>query len=197
MKNNNEIFCTSWPFELDNRYNCAFYNDVFNKEECEKIVEIGKKYKLEKAPVYGNNPKGFRNSEICWLYPNKELEFAYKRITDVIINLNKQFFGFDLQGISEPMQFTSYKSPGGNFGKHIDSGMGMLLRKLSASIQLSNPDDYEGGEVNLYLNEDPETMTKEQGSLVLFPSFVMHEVKPVTKGERNSLVVWVTGPKFK
>ena len=71
------------------------------------------------------------------------------------------------------------------------------VRKLSFSVQLNDPKDYKGGELNLYTSEKPETMKKEQGTLILFPSFILHEVTPVTKGERNALVSWVTGKQFK
>ena len=73
----------------------------------------------------------------------------------------------------------------------------MIIRKLSLSIQLTDPKEYEGGELYLHENEEGKEMKKGQGDLVLFPSYILHEVKPVTKGERNSLVTWVTGKQFK
>jgi PKHD-type hydroxylase len=73
----------------------------------------------------------------------------------------------------------------------------MAVRKLSISIQLTNPEEYEGGELYLYDEDKGTLMSKEQGTLIIFPSYVLHEVMPVTKGERNSLVTWVTGKQFK
>ena len=75
--------------------------------------------------------------------------------------------------------------------------MNILVRKLSISIQLTNPEDYEGGELYLYNDDKGNLMDKTQGTLIIFPSYVLHEVMPVTKGERNSLVTWVTGKQFK
>jgi PKHD-type hydroxylase len=75
--------------------------------------------------------------------------------------------------------------------------MNMPVRKLSISIQLTNPDEYEGGELYLYQSDKGELMDKTQGTLIMFPSYVLHEVMPVTKGTRNSLVTWVTGKQFK
>ena len=72
-----------------------------------------------------------------------------------------------------------------------------LIRKLSFSLQLSNPKEYKGGDFNLHLSSKKTTLLKEQGTLLVFPSYVLHQVKKVTKGERNSLVGWVTGPPFK
>ena len=69
-----------------------------------------------------------------------------------------------------------------------------IVRKLSISIQLTDPTKYEG-DLNLYWS-DAVTMKKNKGSLFIFPSYMLHEVTPVTKGE-NSLVCWVNGPQFK
>jgi PKHD-type hydroxylase len=68
---------------------------------------------------------------------------------------------------------------------------------LSVSIQLTDPSEYEGGDLYLYDEDKGMLMNKSQGTLILFPSFVLHEVTPITKGERNSLVAWITGPNFK
>ena len=75
----------------------------------------------------------------------------------------------------------------------------MTVRKLSISIQLTNPEEYEGGELKLYDGDDEEgiVMDKTQGTLIIFPSYVLHEVMPMNKGERNSLVTWITGKQFK
>ena len=101
--------------------------------------------------------------------------------------------------MSDSLQFTNYKAPGGKYGKHVDRGYDTPVRKLSVSIQLTDPKKYKGGELKLYNQEDENSsvMNKNQGSLIVFPSYVLHEVMPVTKGERNSLVTWVTGPQFK
>jgi len=75
----------------------------------------------------------------------------------------------------------------------------MPVRKLSISIQLTDPEEYEGGELKLYDGDDKEAqvMDKTQGTLIIFPSYVLHEVMPITKGTRNSLVTWITGKQFK
>jgi PKHD-type hydroxylase len=76
--------------------------------------------------------------------------------------------------------------------------MNIPVRKLSISIQLTDPEEYEGGELKLYDGEEEGVlMDKTQGTLIIFPSYVLHEVMPVTKGTRNSLVTWVTGKQFK
>jgi len=192
MKNNNN---SSWNFYLDKVNNYAYWEKVFTEEECEKIIKIAKDKGLIKGVTRGETD--IRESQICWLYPDDNLDWLYRRITDIVLNLNDRFFQFDLHGIDEGLQFTNYKAPSNKYGKHVDKGFNCLIRKLSISIQLTDPKKYEGGELFLYEGEEGMEMKKEQGDLVLFPSYVLHEVKPVTKGERNSLVAWVTWKQFK
>ena len=111
--------------------------------------------------------------------------------------LNDKFFKFDLFGAMEGLQFTSYKGPGGKYGKHVDRNHGGIIRKLSLTVQLSDPKKYEGGDLCLYDSDKPSLGSKKQGGVVVFPSFVQHEVRPVTKGQRYSLVAWITGKPFK
>ncbi len=85
---------------------------------------------------------------------------------------------------------------------HLDIGnFETSLRKITASIQLSNQDDYEGGNLELSMTENTGKGTavgsREQGTLVLFPSFVGHRVLPVTKGVRYSLIGFMLGNAFK
>lgn len=125
------------------------------------------------------------------------MEWVYRKVTDIVLNLNSRFFQFDLFGINEAFQFTNYIAPAGKYGKHIDRSINIPVRKLSISIQLSNPEEYEGGELKIFDRDEGIVMSKEQGTLIMFPSYTLHEVTPVTKGERNSLVTWVTGKQFK
>jgi PKHD-type hydroxylase len=100
----------------------------------------------------------------------------------------------------ETLQFTYYKSEeNGCYKSHVDTLCWKLPynRKLSIVVQLSSPDDYEGGELKLHNFHEPTAINKEKGLVVTFPSYTLHEVAPVTKGERYTLVAWVHGPPFK
>jgi PKHD-type hydroxylase len=188
---------TSWPFKIDKLENWAFWNHFLSNDECKEIIKIGTEAGLIQATTVNGNLNGYRDSKITWLYPQEKLDWLYKRLTDVVVDLNKNYFGFELFGFIEALQFTHYKEPDGKYKKHIDRNPGIAARKLSISIQLSEPSEYEGGDLLLHYEEDPIILSKEIGKLFMFPSFVLHEVKPVTKGERYSLVAWVTGPQFK
>lgn len=187
----------SWQFQSDKTQNWAYMGNLFTPEECAKIIEIGNA-KLEEAKVGGEKEpnKDIRESQIAWLYGN-DIEFAFRRVTDGVLNLNSQFFNFDLFGLAEGFQFTRYDAPTGHYGMHIDKMLDGTVRKLSLTIQLSAPEDYEGGELALQFSKEPEFMPKELGKMVVFPSYVLHEVRPVTKGTRYSLVAWITGKPFK
>ena len=192
MKKNNN---PSWNFYLDRVNTYAYWKKAFTKEECEKIIKIAKDKGLIKGTTKSKSDA--RQSKICWLYASDDLEWVFRKITDIVLNLNDRFFQFDIFGLNEGLQFTNYKAPSDKYGKHIDRSLDFTIRKLSLSIQLTNPKEYEGGELILHEDEKGEQMKKEQGTLILFPSFILHEVKPITKGERNSLVSWVTGKQFK
>jgi PKHD-type hydroxylase len=186
---------SSWNFELDQINLYAFWKNAFSKEECQTIINIAKNKGLIKGTTIGESD--VRDSKISWLYPVDNMDWVFRRVTDITLNLNERFFKFDLFGLNEGFQFTNYEAPSGKYGKHVDRGMNMAVRKLSISIQLTNPEEYEGGELYLYDDDKGTLMDKSQGTLILFPSYVLHEVMPVTKGERNSLVTWVTGKQFK
>jgi PKHD-type hydroxylase len=187
-----------WGFETDKVCDYAFVDNFFTPEECKKIIEIGEKRILTVANVVNKNElKEARKSNISWLYPQDNMDWAYKRLTDAITVLNNSYFNFDLFGFSEGMQFTKYESPLGFYGPHVDKNYENNIRKLSITIQLSSPEEYEGGELALICGEPHKIMEKQQGKLITFPSYVLHEVKPVTKGIRYSLVAWITGKQFK
>jgi len=188
---------SSWNFEIDQVNLYAFWNNAFSKEECQKIINIAKDKGLIKGTTKGVT-KDVRDSKVSWLYPIDGIDWVFRRVTDITLNLNERFFKFDLFGLNEGFQFTNYEAPSGKYGKHVDRAINSPVRKLSISIQLTNPEEYEGGELKLYDGEEEGiVMDKAQGTLIIFPSYVLHEVMPVTKGTRNSLVTWVTGKQFK
>jgi len=186
---------SAWNFEVDQINLFAFWNNAFSKEECQTIINIAKNKGLIKGKTRGDSD--VRDSKISWLYPIDDMDWVYRRVTDITLNLNEIFFKFDLFGLNEGFQFTNYEAPSSKYGKHVDRAINSPVRKLSISIQLTNPEEYEGGELYLYDDDKGVLMDKTQGTLIIFPSYVLHEVMPVTKGTRNSLVTWVTGKQFK
>jgi PKHD-type hydroxylase len=83
---------------------------------------------------------------------------------------------------------------------HVDhhfQGAGQFPRKLSFSMQLTDPSEYEGGSTRLITSHDPFAIPKTKGSITFFPSYTLHDVQPITKGTRKALVGWVLGPRWK
>lgn len=112
--------------------------------------------------------------------------------------MNDRYFNFDLASFDQGLQLTRYDGEQEqHYDWHVDRGMGTGQRKLSLTLQLSDPNDYEGGDLELRFGKDPVKINKDRGMIALFPSYTMHRVKPVTKGIRYSLVAWVSGPAFK
>jgi len=197
LKNKKTTY-NNWLFNPDHVNSYAYLNDFLSKDECNEIINIAKNKGYENGIVYGKNPfSKVRQSNICWLVPSDNLEWVFRKLTDAVMLLNKEYFKFNLFGMLEGLQFTNYKSPSGKYGKHVDRAHNLVVRKLSISIQLTDPKEYKGGELCLYEGDKAMIMDKTQGKLVIFPSFMLHEVKPVKSGERNSLVAWVTGENFK
>jgi PKHD-type hydroxylase len=190
----------TWLFQTDTVYDWASGDKIFSKEECETIISYGGTT-FEKGSILLNggehlNPE-IRDSEVSWVHPSEDTKWLFLRLSEVIEQINAKYFGFDLLGILEGIQLTKYEAPSGFYCGHIDKLFGRVVRKLSITVQLSDPTSYEGGELRLILSKDPQVMDKSLGKLIAFPSYVLHEVTPVTKGTRYSLVAWVAGNQFK
>jgi PKHD-type hydroxylase len=139
----------------------------------------------------------YRNNSIIWINEtDPNIRFVMERLTDIVNELNSKYFKFNLYGFCEPLQFTEYNAPSEYYKKHIDKMYNGAIRKLSIVVQLTDPAEYEGGELLIDLGTELLTR-KTQGSVIVFPSYVLHEVKPVTKGTRHSLVAWLAGDPFK
>jgi PKHD-type hydroxylase len=135
-------------------------------------------------------------------YPtHNDTQWVFETLGHVVSSLNAQFFGFDLLGFGEQIQLTNYDgSEQGMYGWHVDMGphTNAPCRKLSIVVQLSDPVDYEGGVLELQPSgKDVVKMRKQRGLVVAFPSWTLHQVTPVTQGNRQSLVAWISGPPFK
>jgi PKHD-type hydroxylase len=178
----------------------AWWDGAFTESELDWLQNYAKS--SDTAAFVGgreNNSvnKSIRRSQVSWLQNTQEATWVFAKLADVASELNAKFFRFDLTGFGEALQMTNYNSSeGGMYGWHVDYG-GNISRKLSLVVQLSHPTDYEGGELQLKTDANGLTVKKQRGFIVAFPSYVLHQVTPVTKGNRQSLVAWISGPPFK
>ena len=144
----------------------------------------------------GQVNKTKRRSKIYWLPKTDEFLEIYKVFHELVGKCNSDFYQFKLTEITEYIQYTVYNADDqGYYDWHIDMGPDKARRKLSLVCQLSDPSENEGGE--LQINTGNIIVTeKEKGTVILFPSYLLHRVTPVTKGTRRSLVLWIEGPAF-
>ena len=138
-----------------------------------------------------------RRSQVSWLDNNPNTKWVFEKLGYVVSQLNADYFRFDLTGFGETLQLTNYdQSENGMYGWHQDYGA-KVSRKLSLTVQLTDPSEYEGGNLQVMTTGTPVNVRKQRGLIVAFPSYVLHQVTPVTQGSRQSLVAWVSGPVFK
>lgn len=137
-----------------------------------------------------------RRSKVYWIPKTDEFIELYKTLFELIGKCNTEYYQFRLNEIAEDIQYTVYNSDDlGHYDWHIDMGPGKSNRKLSLVCQLSDPSEYEGGELQINTGK-VVVAEKSKGTVILFPSYLLHRVTPVTKGTRRSLVLWIEGPAF-
>lgn len=127
---------------------------------------------------------------------NERTQQFHTQMYSLVQEMNEKYFGFEITGM-QPPDYMRYGPGFGHFGWHSDFVYQApdLVRKLSLIIQLSDENEYEGGELQMFL-ENPKVQPKVRGSVIAFPAFVQHQVTPVTRGVRQSLVIFSTGPMF-
>lgn len=176
--------------------------NAFNDEEIAKIIQIGE-INLSPAQLRnsdGENTDSFtevRKSKVSWIQFSQNNAWIYQKMASFTDHVNKTF-GYDLFGFVDELQYTVYHASGDHYNWHMDKGaLSSSPRKLSITLQLSDPSEYQGGDFQFFFGSEPFTAEKAKGTLYAFPSYLMHRVSPVFSGTRRSLVAWVSGPSFK
>ena len=171
---------------------------LFTPKQCEMIINAGRRQPPQKAQVGMGKPGGGldtnkRTTTISWI-PFNEMKEMYSDINRFIQKVNLNHFGFGDIQITEQAQFTEYPE-GGFYDWHMDCDIAMAheppVRKISMTLLLSPENQFEGGDLELMA---PGKRAKlKQGHAVTFASFINHRVAPVTRGVRQSLVMWFGG----
>ena len=178
----------------------AWWEGAFTTEELDWLQNLAKKA-AEPAEIgggVGHTDSKIRRSSVNWLHNNDEKLWVFNKLSHVVSSLNADFFGFSLTGFGEPLQLTNYEeSNNGTYDWHQDFGSKGLSRKLSLVLQLSNSEDYEGGELQLLTKSTPTSIIKQRGLITVFPAWTLHKVTPVSKGNRQTLVAWISGEPFR
>jgi PKHD-type hydroxylase len=184
---------------------------VFTARQCERIVALGTSLVPAEATLEGTDGSivadgAIRRSTPSWIPPDDDSWWIYSKLAKVAHRANRRY-GFDLTSFGEDLQFTVYDQPGSFYSWHQDGLDGAVAtRKLSMVVQLSDPDDYIGAELELFdvaedFDDDELAQfawhSSRQGTVVVFPSFEYHRVLALRSGLRHSLVAWVSGPAFR
>ena len=178
----------------------AWWDGAFTDSELDWLQSKAKNAEL--AGQVGSGKGGIvnpnvRRSQISWLHSSEDTKWVFQKLADVASQSNADNFRFDLTGFGEGLQLTNYdQSENGMYGWHQDYGFA-ISRKLSITVQLTDPSEYEGGNLQILTTGEPANVTRKRGMIALFPSYVLHQVTPVMRGSRQSLVAWVSGPAFK
>ena len=178
-------------------YPCYYWDNLLSPKKCDEIIKLGERNRCIKGKIISANKEdtSIRNSFISWIRPADSLDL-YETIWAAV---QMQPWGYDIRGFADTMQYTVYEGDYNHFYNwHTDTGPKQQHRKVSFTLQLSDPQEYEGGVFEL---DGPRgsfpILPKGKGSAFIFPSFLRHRVTPVTKGVRKSLVTWIGGPKLK
>ena len=176
----------------------------FTPEECDKIISLANDSYHSTASVGGTKEnskiaRAVRSADIYDISYDKTTDWLFNKLFHAIHHVNVNHFDYEIMGINGSLQLIRYSADQeikGHYDWHIDSGNGEpTTRKISVTCQLTDPRKYSGCELVINNHAQEVIATKEQGSIHLFPSYMLHTVKPIISGERYALVVWVHGSR--
>jgi len=185
-------------------YSSAFNPEyAFTPEECARVLALQNRlYPVKSTVGDGDNSKydpKVRSVDTYNIEYSEDTAWIFKKIAAAVGKANAEYYRYDLYGITHALQLLHYKATeNGHYDWHIDCGNGnSATRKISVSIPLTHRDAYQGGELWINNNGNEIRAVDEQGSISMFPSYLLHQVTPVTAGERWVIVIWINGPRFR
>lgn len=195
---------SQYTFGLPTKTRYAEYvivENVFSKEELAVIRNMWNPDNVFESLLNSSDgnteDQQLRRSSLNLINPEGEMMWIFERLARTAIEQNTHWFNFELHGLNEGLQLAKYDQSD-LFNWHLDYGGGLAsTRKLSLSVQLSEPEAYEGGDLQFMINDKLYNMPRSAGTVIVFPPFMMHRVTAITSGTRMSLVGWVHGPPFR
>lgn len=182
-----------------NHLNYYYFTDVFTTDELLKIREIGDNLPKQRAVTIGDEGENsqYRLSDVSWMTDNEDTRWIYEKMSNLCKIANKNMWNFDIWGYQDNFQYTVYYGDGGHYDWHADLGPGISNRKISCVLQLSDPEEYEGGDLQMNPGGNILNVPKGLGVVCFFPSFLLHRVTPLNGGVRKSLVNWFCGANLR
>tara|TARA_Y100001938_G_C8055700_1_gene414262 strand:+ start:639 stop:1223 length:585 start_codon:yes stop_codon:yes gene_type:complete len=190
------------PYDSEVNYgNYYYFNNYFSDEELATIEDIASKIDRVTFGNKSGTETSYRTSEQRWIANNSETEWLFSKLCGAALTANQAMYKFDLSTIREDIQHTTYHDYNkGHYTWHTDiAGDGILTqRKLSCVVMLSDPSDFEGGDLLVNPSGKPfKVSVLTKGTALFFPSWWLHKVEPVTKGTRKTLVLWLGGEHYR
>jgi PKHD-type hydroxylase len=194
------------PFAAPGKEDFCYWEGFLSNEEINYLLSRPEWHDSDVALIggHGNQEvhlKDKRSTVVSWMNLDKNNAVIWQKITNAVWSVNRQFFQFDLTGCYEPLQLGVYSAEEeGHYDWHMDSllNTNTVPRKLSMALMLSDPSEFEGGELQVMSGSNNiVSVEQKKGRAWFFPSWMLHRVTPVTKGLRRSAVLWVGGPAFK
>jgi PKHD-type hydroxylase len=181
-----------------NMVNYYYFKSVLKEDEIDEIHRVAATLQEIEGNVSGQIDKSYRRSKIKWLENNESTRHIYNRFINLMKTANKQMWGFHITTLEDNLQYTEYNAADqGQYDWHMDfGGHDTSTRKLSMVVQLTDPAEYEGGQLQFMINRSIIDAPNEKGTVIFFPSYLTHRVTQLTKGKRNSVVFWFHGPTF-
>lgn len=174
---------------------------ALSPDECRRIIATAIAGESSQAALVGGvQASALRRARTYWLHETTEESWIFQRILKTFAEANRRHFDFQIEEFAERLQVSHYGAAHRDFFDwHADVGHGPTAarRKLTMVIQLSAGDAYAGGHLESNSNGSVKTASREIGTALLLPSFILHRVSPVLSGDRFSLTLWSHGPAFR
>lgn len=191
---------TRWPGnETGPHLDCMISDNPIRQNACEQIIEVCREFDTALPTIVGEEYYPAHRKAVMRKIGLTETSAPLLGfLVDLARDVNEKAFQFELSSISRSPQYVEYVPENGHFDWHNDYSHALdpAPRKITMIIQLSAPEAYKGGELQLFGNT-MVTMPKELGTVIAFPSIFYHRVRPVTHGKRSALVCWVGGERLK
>ena len=181
---------------------------ILTPQQCQELIRLGQ---AEPQSDGGLMTAGHPNTKDYTARKNKVSHIPFEKASKIYSDIlgwmelvNRNRFGFEGMQMHEAGQYSEY-SKGDFYNWHIDLGVNVIpvppVRKISLSLLLNDPKEFEGGELEIFSRagdtNDNFIFKLKQGQVLFFASFHVHRVKPITSGNRKSLVMWFGGTPFK
>jgi len=185
-----------------------YHGEHFSRDECEKIKNSIDPQGWAEGQVGGHGQDGApavekkaRSVIEQRLRYDPATSYPLSKILKIVCEVNSNYWQFDLSGLAyddlpSVMRYTGPRND--KYDWHVDMGRFFSSsRKLSFSLQLTNGADYDGGDLEFFNTTPDRQAFRKLGAMVIFPSYWMHRVLPITRGQRDVVVGWVHGPSYR